>query len=258
MIRQQRPIRDEEAAVIIAALKAAPTAADVERFASAVPSLRVVGRCECGCASVDFEVGGDPRESYRLADGIGTTRSGGQVGVLVWACGDRLSGLEIYDLGAGDDDLNLPDPGTLAPFPTDGGRAKVAGARPHLRWLIIALATGLLAPIVGHLMGPFDPSGTRYGANWPGDWRFVLSSLAVHSAVLSLIVPWWGGTRLPRARYAVLALLFVLAGILELTVSQHAGRLVAWHQLWVIGVGVAAGRTAVRFRPSRVGRLRPN
>jgi hypothetical protein len=73
-----------------------------------IDSLRVIGRCDCGCASVDFEVEGQSPPAKQVADATGTTPAGGKVGVIVWAIDERLTGLEIYDLGAGDDDLRLP------------------------------------------------------------------------------------------------------------------------------------------------------
>jgi hypothetical protein len=33
--------------------------------------------------------------------------------VLVWASGDVITGLEVYDLGAGDDDITLPVPNSI-------------------------------------------------------------------------------------------------------------------------------------------------
>jgi hypothetical protein len=43
-----------------------------------------------------------------VADGTARTSRGGQVGVIVWGRPDAITGLEIYDLGAGDGDLVLP------------------------------------------------------------------------------------------------------------------------------------------------------
>ena len=113
---QRRSIRDDEAAVVIEALNSAPLIRDPAALAATVPSLRVVGRCRCGCASVDFVPDTESRAGIRVADGIGTTRAGGTVGVLVWADGDRISGLEIYDLGAGEADQTLPVPGSIRRF----------------------------------------------------------------------------------------------------------------------------------------------
>ena len=71
---------------------------------------------QCGCASVDFDSPVSEERSKPIADGTGTTPRGGQVGVIVWGRSDAITGLEIYDLGAGDDDLVLPDPTSVVPW----------------------------------------------------------------------------------------------------------------------------------------------
>ena len=75
-----------------------------------IPGLQVVARCECGCASVDFDAPVSDQRSTVIADGTGHTPSGGQVGVIVWGRCDAITGLEVYDLGAGENDLGLPVP----------------------------------------------------------------------------------------------------------------------------------------------------
>ncbi|MGH7535357.1 MAG: hypothetical protein ACREMG_07215, partial [Gemmatimonadales bacterium] len=57
-----------------------------------------------------------------IADGIGTTPAGGKVGVIVWGTAEAVTGLEVYDLGAGAADLRLPDPSSIAPFGVVNGR----------------------------------------------------------------------------------------------------------------------------------------
>jgi hypothetical protein len=81
----------------------------------AISSLQVVARCECGCASVDFDAPASDQHSTVVADGIGHTPRGGQVGVIVWGRPDAITGLEIYDWGAGDD-LALPVPASVVAF----------------------------------------------------------------------------------------------------------------------------------------------
>lgn len=60
-----------------------------------VESLRVVGVCECGCASLYFRApaAGDAR----VADGLGSLPSGERVEILVWAPAGHLSSLELVD-----------------------------------------------------------------------------------------------------------------------------------------------------------------
>ena len=116
MIQERRGIREDEAAVIRAALERAQVSPVDEAARAAVSKLEVVGRCECGCASVDFDSPASDRRSTLIADGTGTTPRGGQVGVIVWGRPDAITGLEIYDLGAGDADLVLPVPTSVIPW----------------------------------------------------------------------------------------------------------------------------------------------
>lgn len=109
---------EEEVEVIRATLRAAPVRAVAPPLLETAASLTVVSRCECGCASVDF-VDSQPAEQHRpkpLGDGVGRTSAGGDVGVIVWGNSDAITGLEIYDLGAGDIDLKLPVPSSIKPW----------------------------------------------------------------------------------------------------------------------------------------------
>lgn len=112
--KRERPISAGEVTVIRAAVERARTRAVSEALLILAPSLRVVSLCGCGCASVFFE--GYSRGSEPIADGTGITSSGGAVGVIVWGTSDAITGLEVYDLGAGDDDLQLPVPESIRPW----------------------------------------------------------------------------------------------------------------------------------------------
>ena len=114
MIPIRRAIRHEEVEVIRAALEQAGVGSVTTSAVAAIQSLVVVGRCECGCASVDFETEASPERSTLVADGVGKTPRLGQVGIIVWGRPDAITGIEVYDLGAGDDDLVLPIPRTIA------------------------------------------------------------------------------------------------------------------------------------------------
>jgi hypothetical protein len=108
-----RPVSETEAACISLTLERAPAIADASALIAAIGNLRVIGGCDCGCASVDFE--NDSSEHSRpIADGIGKTARGGDVGVIVWGTSNAITGLEIYGRGAGDDDLNLPELNSIA------------------------------------------------------------------------------------------------------------------------------------------------
>ena len=69
-------------------------------------SLQVVGKCQCGCASVDFQHIKSGQIAQIVADAIGETPSGEQVGVLVFALGGDFVGLDI--VGYSDDPAPLP------------------------------------------------------------------------------------------------------------------------------------------------------
>ena len=113
MVLQRRPVSTEEAAVIRAALARAATGAVAETVVAGIRSREVVDRCPCGCDSVQFAVPDGAPRAAPIADGVGKTPRGGQVGVLVFATGAFIKELEVYDLGAGDDDLRLPLPDSI-------------------------------------------------------------------------------------------------------------------------------------------------
>jgi len=116
MIPERRGINQSEAEIIRAALERASLGPLDETVRAAIPNLEVVARCECGCTSVDFDAPTSEQRSGIIADATGQTPRGGQVGVIVWGRSDAITGLEIYDLGAGDDDLVLPVPTSVIPW----------------------------------------------------------------------------------------------------------------------------------------------
>jgi hypothetical protein len=113
---EPRQVTQEEADVIRAALDCAASTAPLVGLLRPLGELRVVGRCECGCDSIDFIPAETERHSRPLADGIGTTPAGGTVGIIVWGTDDAVTSLEIFDLGAGDGHVRLPVPESIRPF----------------------------------------------------------------------------------------------------------------------------------------------
>ena len=79
-----RPITAQEIAVIRATLEQAALDAQFRAAEVNLDTLKVVDRCSCGCDSVDFEKNGQDSLSRPVADGIGMTAAGGQIGVIVW------------------------------------------------------------------------------------------------------------------------------------------------------------------------------
>lgn len=114
--RINRPVTPEEIAVIRATLDRAPVSPEFSALTTGLERLRAIDQCSCGCDSVEFAEHGRTRRSSPIGDGIGTTPAGGTVGVIVWGTPDAVTSLEVYDLGAGDDDLKLPTPGSIRPF----------------------------------------------------------------------------------------------------------------------------------------------
>jgi hypothetical protein len=114
-----RLIRPEEIAVIRSAMERAPKETLDPGVLDTLEHLRAIGQCGCGCDSVDFVPHDPARMSRPIADGMGTTPGGGDVGVIVWGRPDAITGLEIYSLGAEDHDLKLPLADSIHPFVAD-------------------------------------------------------------------------------------------------------------------------------------------
>ena len=113
--KPNRPITDDEIAVIREALERCPETRDAQKLLSTVSSLQVVDRCQCGCPSVDFEQSSSahPRP---IADGLGITSNGDRVGVIVWGVSDAVTGLEIYEMSANASELKLKELKSIIPW----------------------------------------------------------------------------------------------------------------------------------------------
>ena len=91
-----RPISETEALVVERALTVAATVSSALDFTKQVHALQVVGRCGCGCASIDFRLPTNGQIASIVADAIAQTSGGEDIGLIVWALDDELSGLEVY------------------------------------------------------------------------------------------------------------------------------------------------------------------
>jgi hypothetical protein len=112
-VLQRRTINPAEVAVLRAVLLRAPTEPDSTTLLTGIEALEVVERCPCGCDTVRFAVSVDAARERPIADGVGLTPAGGRVGVIVLGTADAIHELEVYDLGAGDNDLRLPVPDSI-------------------------------------------------------------------------------------------------------------------------------------------------
>jgi hypothetical protein len=83
-------------------------------------NLRVISGCECGCDSVNFAEHDSQRPSRPIAEGNGKTPAGGDVGIMIWGTDDAVTGIEVYDLGAGDGDIKLPVESSIRPSGESG------------------------------------------------------------------------------------------------------------------------------------------
>jgi hypothetical protein len=100
-------LTDAERAIVarLCAINELPVPSGVD-----LAALRVVGSCECGCASVDFRPG--PFTGQIIGEGYGVTVSGIDVGLILWGSENGLAALEIYMLGM-EDTPELPRPESL-------------------------------------------------------------------------------------------------------------------------------------------------
>ena len=114
-----RSISDSEAAVIERALAVAATDESAQDLIGLVRSLRVVGRCECGCASVDFRVPAQGQVARIVADAVAKAPDGEHLGLIVWALDKHLSGLEVHSYS--DRPAPLPVVTSISSYGSNGG-----------------------------------------------------------------------------------------------------------------------------------------
>jgi hypothetical protein len=115
---EDRPLSDEER-VLLAWLIEHGTP-EASEFATQLSSARVVGRCRCGCPTIDLGINGAKERtvggSQVLADFMGETPDGLLVGVALHAREGKLSELEVWNPSGHDGVLSLPDISTLKPI----------------------------------------------------------------------------------------------------------------------------------------------
>jgi hypothetical protein len=92
-----RSITPTEAAVIRWLLDNAPIG-DVAAYRELpVKKLRVVGGCDCGCSSLDFQPHAWGPGSAIIADAYAVYSDGKTAGLILWAREGEISSLEVYD-----------------------------------------------------------------------------------------------------------------------------------------------------------------
>ena len=94
---------------------------EAKDYAPQIAQVRVVGECGCGCPSVDLGVGSTLQTSTTgsqliLADFVGVTPEGHEVGVVLRAYEGSLTELEVYSFGEVEGSFGLPRIETLRSY----------------------------------------------------------------------------------------------------------------------------------------------
>ena len=97
---------------------------DTKAYASQLKDAKVISQCKCGCASIDFAIGGVEPDSKQGMEILGDYIYGDQsnlCGAFVFACGGMLAGLEVYPLAVDEAPRTLPDPSELKSAENENG-----------------------------------------------------------------------------------------------------------------------------------------
>jgi hypothetical protein len=108
--RERRPLTKEERTLLEWLITNGNP--DAQQYTSQIADVTVVGRCTCGCPSIDLAVGDHEQRksgpSTILADFEGKTREGIEVGVILHAREGHISELEVYAIPDVKAPFNLP------------------------------------------------------------------------------------------------------------------------------------------------------
>jgi hypothetical protein len=85
------------------------------KYAPQIPRVSVVSRCTCGCPTIDLAVDGKHVDggSELVADFVGKSPEGIQVGVILHCRGGQISELEVYAIDEAKGAFGLPCPDAL-------------------------------------------------------------------------------------------------------------------------------------------------
>ena len=107
---ERRPLSKEER--VLLEWLVANGSSDAKQYASQIVDVSVVGTCTCGCPTIDLAVGDRKQRktapSHILADFVGKTPEGIEVGVILHAREGEISELEIYAIPDVNGRFNLP------------------------------------------------------------------------------------------------------------------------------------------------------
>ena len=94
--------------------------ADAKEYSPQLADLSVVGRCTCGCSTIDLALRGQDQQktapSKILADFVGTTPEGIEVGIILHAREGEISELEVYAIADVKTPFTLPTIESLKQF----------------------------------------------------------------------------------------------------------------------------------------------
>lgn len=115
-LTDKRPLSTEESTLL--EWLVAHGMPNASQYAAQVPRVTVVGRCRCGCPTIDLAVDGTQTfgASELVADFEGRSPEGIHVGVILHAREGQLSELEVYAIEGTEGPFALPNPGTLVPI----------------------------------------------------------------------------------------------------------------------------------------------
>jgi hypothetical protein len=94
--------------------------ADARQYASQLATISVVGTCTCGCPTIDLAAVDSEQQktapSHILADFVGKTPEGIEVGVILHAREGAISELEVYAIPEVTGPFSLPSIESLKQF----------------------------------------------------------------------------------------------------------------------------------------------
>ena len=90
-----------------------------------VQELRVVGGCDCGCATLDFVA--ERQGAEILADELAVYPDGQQAGLILWGREGKIMSLEVYDCSPGSSQ-RFPTVSNLCTWDELGRRDSAGGA----------------------------------------------------------------------------------------------------------------------------------
>ena len=116
--QQDRPLTEQERSLVKWLLEHGNP--DAAEFLPQLADAWVVSRCGCGCASIDFAIGGvlplSDAGMHILSDYEWKTDDSEFCGAFVFACGGQLAGLEVWSVDGQSSAGSLPRIDQLHPL----------------------------------------------------------------------------------------------------------------------------------------------